>query len=167
LSLVSLGFVPGAAGHDAVADTLIGRNRSVLSVQSLNGSSAQDRFYWPMYQASTIRAGRTQAFTSPQPADPAVEENTMMIYPNPAAGDEVRVRIMLNRRVEVKIEIFNLEGERAFSRPYIGNPADVSRTPFDEAIDISRLKSGVYFVRLSVSGGGASAAFVKRLAIKR
>ena len=90
-----------------------------------------------------------------------------MIYPNPVPGSTVHARIMLNTSATVNVHIYNLEGEETFSQSYAANSGGAINTPFDEVIDVSNLKSGVYFLRLRIEGAGGSESLVKAFAIRR
>ncbi|NIM18957.1 MAG: T9SS type A sorting domain-containing protein [Candidatus Latescibacteria bacterium] len=167
VSLLAVGTLAALEGRDGVRDTLITSNVAILSVQSFPGSQATDDQFWAMYQNSVDRRGRTRALEPLQQSPALVEAGSFMIYPNPVTGAEVRVRVTLNQSATVGVEIYNLEGERAFSHEFAANPSGVIQTPFDEALDVSSLKSGIYFLRLSVSGSSESTAEVKPFAIKR
>jgi hypothetical protein len=60
-----------------------------------------------------------------------------------------------------------LEGLEATTRDFDVNPNGLVDTPFDEAIDVSNLKSGIYFLRLEIQGSAGSGAVYKPFAIRR
>ncbi len=167
LSYISLGTVEALTGRNAPADTSTDPDRLILSMQSLPGSRASDELFWPMYQRDTHRTGRARASVALQEEPEIAESGSFMIYPNPVGGGELHARVLLNRRARVRLEIYNIEGERAVSLEFVGNPGGIIRTPFDQVIDVAGLKSGVYFLRLHLEGAGGSSAFVKPFAIKR
>ena len=74
---------------------------------------------------------------------------------------------MLNRQATVRVEIYNLEGERAIAREFVENPGNLIQTAFDEGIDVGRLRSGVYVLRLTIKGAGGSESFTKTFAVLR
>jgi hypothetical protein len=121
-----------------------------------------------MYQHDRRRQGRAGQ-TSPQPSASSVTEpNSFIIYPNPVRDSEVHARIILNESATVDVEIYNLEGEKAISEIYTSyNSGGAVQTPFDETIDVKRLASGVYLLRLSVTASGGSQSFVKTFAVLR
>jgi len=86
-----------------------------------------------------------------------------MIYPNPVSGTVVHARVTLNAGATVEVDIYNLEGESTFSRTYNANAGGAVGTPFDETIDVTNMRSGVYFLRLRIDGE----ALVKPFAIRR
>jgi M6 family metalloprotease-like protein len=167
LSLVTVGFVESIGYFDTVVDTTHTTPTTTLSIQSLPGSDAGDRLYWPAFQAGGQRLGLVTEGVPLQSASGAVQTETFMIYPNPVPGSQVHARVTLNEAATVVVEIYDFEGERAFKQEYAGNPGGLINTPFDEIIDISRLKSGVYFLRLHISSGGSTDALVKPFAIRR
>jgi M6 family metalloprotease-like protein len=168
LSLVALG-VPGLLETvDAVSDSLLLDDTVVLSIQSLPGSSAPGQNDWPMYQHDRKRQGRVGQ-TNPQPAASGVTEpNSFIVYPNPVRDSEVHARIILNTSAIVDVEIYNLEGEKAISEKYTWyNSGGAVQTPFDEIIDVKKLASGVYLLRLLVEAPGGPESFVKTFAVLR
>ncbi len=166
LSLLTVGSIAPLLGRDAVLDSLATGDLTVLSIQSLSGSNTND-FFWRMHRGDEKRLGHTIALYPLQQESSLAEGGSFIIYPNPVSGGEVHVRIVLNRSADVNIEIYNLEGEKALSREFMGNQGNIVQTPFDRVLDVSKLKSGVYFLRLHLGGTGGSSTFVKTFAIKR
>jgi hypothetical protein len=167
LSLIVSAAIASIEGRDGVADTLAVHPQMILSFQSLPGSQDSAGLFWALDRGNVKRLGRTTRLSPLAEGATLVETNSFMIYPNPVSSGEVRVRVTLNKRARVVVNIYNLEGEQAFSRSYSGNPAGVIQTPFDVSLDISALKSGVYFLRLQLEGEGESDAMVKSFAIRR
>ncbi len=168
LSFVALGAPGLLETIDAVSDSLLLDDMVVLSIQSLPGSSASGQNDWPMYQNDRKRQGKVGQ-TNPQPsASHITEPNSFIVYPNPVRESEVHARIVLNTSATVDVEIYNLEGEQAISKKYTWyNSAGAIQTPFDEIIDVKKLASGVYLLRLSVEAPGGSESFVKTFAVLR
>jgi len=163
---VSVGSLGLLGTVDAVSDSMLLDDTMVLSIQSLPGSSPQGQDFWTMYQQSPERQGRITQTNQQQNATTTTEPSSFIIYPNPARGDEVHARITLNVSATVDVEIYNLEGEKAIvSQFFQNNSASATQTPFDEVIDIKRLKSGIYMMRLSVSGSSGTETFVKTFAV--
>ena len=142
LSLVMAGTISRLGGADTVVDTFATTEETTLSIQSLSSNPVQS-------------------------APGTFVEETFMIYPNPVPGSTVHARIMLNTSATVNVHIYNLEGEETFSQSYAANSGGAINTPFDEVIDVSNLKSGVYFLRLRIEGAGGSESLVKAFAIRR
>lgn len=166
MSLTSLGIVPLVATVDAVSDTMLSEVTMILSLQSLPGSDAQDKSFWTMYHRDVERTGQLTETNPVQPGGELVQGGSFIVYPNPLrGGNVVRARIVLNQRATVSVEIFNLEGERAFGRDFEANQAGLLMTPFDEPIQVGSLASGIYLMRLSVAGQGRTGTFVKTFAI--
>lgn len=152
LSLVSVGALDGVRSFDNVVDTVATASSMTLSIQSLPGSDAAGRLFWPSYQAGPTRQAVVAETVPLKTSSDTIVPGSFMIYPNPVPGAEVHARVSLNRSAEIRVEIYNLEGQRAFRRDYQANPNDLIDTPFDEAIDVSGLKSGVYMMRIRVGG---------------
>jgi M6 family metalloprotease-like protein len=167
LSLVTLGIVSSIGGIDAVFDTIAPSDEMALSIQSFPGSSASGERFWQAYQHDNARWGRVMRLTAPETSSNLVEPGSFKIYPNPVRGSGVHARVVLNHEAMVKVEIYNLEGERVVSKTYQGNAEDVVQTPFDEAINVSHLKSGVYMLRLVLTSSGGSDSWVKKFAVLR
>lgn len=167
LSMVTVGFVETIGYFDAVVDTTNTTPAMTLLIQSLPGSDAGDRLFWPAFQAGGHRQGLVTEGVPLQSVSNAVRTETFMIYPNPVPGGLVHARVTLNESANVIVEIYDLEGERAFKQEYAANPGGLINTPFDETIDVSRLKSGVYFLRLQISSAASTDALVKPFAIRR
>ena len=167
LNLVTLGATSSIAAVDAVSDKLVTTDVMVLSCQSLPGASATDPLFWTAYQQDLGRRGRLTETRPPEAASDPVEPGSFKIYPNPVKGGEVHARIVLNERATIRMEIFNLEGERAVEDQKDGNPTGAVRTPFDEILDVGHLKSGIYVLRMIVKTDSGSDSFVKTFAILR
>jgi hypothetical protein len=167
LSLVTVGIVSSIGGVDAVSDTIIPSDEMALSIQSFPESSANGDRLWGAYQHDNTRQGRVTESAPLETAGSLVEPGSFKIYPNPVRGSGVHARVVLNRAATVQVEIYNLEGERVISKTYPGNVEDVIQTPFDEAINVSHLKSGVYMMRLVLTGSGGSDSQVKKFAVVR
>jgi hypothetical protein len=166
LKLVGAGTVPALRGVDTVADTTASTQETALLVQSLAGGAASTRF-WPMYGGGLERQGRAAPAGAPQTSSRVYREETFMVYPNPVRGATVHARVMLDAPARVEVHIYNLEGESTFAKAYDANGSGVIDTPFDEAIDVAALKSGVYFMRLRIESSAGSGALVKMFAIRR
>jgi M6 family metalloprotease-like protein len=165
MALISLGAAGSLVGIEAVDDSVVVENRAVLSIQSLSGSTTQESF-WSMYQHDPARLGRVTEANPIQTSSRITEPNSFIIYPNPVRGDAVHARIVLNQTATVNVDIFNLEGERAISRQFTRyNTGSTVQAPFDEAISVENLTSGVYLLKVSVSGPGGSESFVKTFAV--
>jgi M6 family metalloprotease-like protein len=167
LSLVSVGYLDKIGRFDTVVDTAATLPSMTVSIQSLPGSDADDRLFWPAFQASSKRQGFVTEGVPLKTAAKPVEESSFMIYPNPVPGTVVHARVTLNAAARVLVEIYTFEGERAFERTYNANPGGLIESPFDEAIDVGGFKSGVYFLRVKVESESGTEKLVKPFAIRR
>jgi hypothetical protein len=79
-------------------------------------------------------------------------ENNFEIYPTPA-GSELRIR---NTKFEIEtIEIFNLPCQCVFSQRLKTNSQE------QLIIDVSKLKPGIYFLKIQTQNGTAAKKFIK------
>jgi hypothetical protein len=138
-----------------------------LSIQSLPGSDADDTMFWTAFQAGSARQGVVTQGTELKTATDPVESESFIVYPNPVPGAMVHARITLNAAASVVVQIYNFEGERAVERQFTANTSGVIGTPFDQQIDVSALKSGVYFMRMEIESASGTEKLVKPFAIRR
>jgi M6 family metalloprotease-like protein len=165
-SLVILGAYAGLDGVDTVLDTLASTPSSSLSIQSL-GPSGTGAPFWPMARVDLARTGRVSLTSALVTIARTFDEESFIIYPNPVKESVVHARVTTHTQAHVRVSIYTLEGLNATTHEFDVNPSGVTDTPFDEAIDVSRLKSGVYFMRLEIEGLGGSGAVYKPFAIRR
>jgi len=166
--LFSLGSSGALRAIDSVVDSVAVGGESALSIQSLNISGINPGPQpWSMARVDPLRSGRVGAGAPVQPKAGAFDEATFIIYPNPVKEGTVHARVNTNARATVGVFIYNLEGEEAVSRSFTVNPNGLANTPFDEAIDVTALKSGVYLMRLRVESSAGSGSLVKPFAIRR
>jgi hypothetical protein len=165
-SLVSLGANTGLVGLDAVTDSLATDSATTLSIQSLAGTVGVAA--WPMARADLARTGRASGGFPPV-ADPRTfDEQSFIIYPNPVQGTVVHARVATNTSARVRVSIYTMEGQEAVTARYNVNPNSLPNTPFDEAINVTALKSGIYLLRLTIDGStGGGGSLVKPFAIRR
>ena len=83
-------------------------------------------------------------------------------YPNPARGDTLTFKFRVSEKVSVKIEVYNVAGQRVAKLSRGDCPAGVtSELPWN----IKKIASGVYQFRFEASGASGKKFVVKRLAI--
>ncbi len=164
-SAIVLGAYDALRGTDTVVDTLASNPSSSLSVQSL--ARAVEAPYWSMSRADLARTGRVAEARPLATAAATFEPESFIIYPNPVMGNDVHARVTTNARANVRVSVYTLEGMLAASHAFDVNPNGLIDTPFDESIDVSKLKSGVYVMRLDIRGAGGDGAVYKPFAIRR
>jgi hypothetical protein len=162
---VSLGSNAFFTGLDAINDSVMTEDETALSIQSLEGTVVGAA--WPIARGDLARTGR--AFGGFAPATPGApyDAGSFIIYPNPVLGDEVRARVATNTPARVQLSIYTVEGQEALTKTFDVNPNGLPNTPFDEAISVAALKSGVYLLRLKIDGNSGSGSLVKTFAIRR
>ena len=165
-ALLFVGSSGNAESVDAVTDSVSVAKQTVLSIQEF--PQAPNQPSWSMARADLRRSGRVaRPNLALEGGAGAFVESTFMIYPNPVKEGTVHARVMTNARATVGLFIYNLEGEEAVSRTFAVNPNGLPNTPFDEAVDVKGLKSGVYLMRLRVESPAGSGSLVKPFAIRR
>jgi hypothetical protein len=164
-SVVVLGAYAPMSGVDTVVDTLASTPSSSLSIQSLGASIASP--YWAMARADLARTGRAAGSLPLAVSASTFDEGSFIIYPNPVKEGVVHARVTTNTSARVRVSIYTLEGIQAATRQFDVNPNGLIGTPFDEALDVSNLKSGVYLMRLDIDGPGGGGAVYKPFAIRR
>jgi len=136
-----------------------------LSIQSLTAGVGSP--YWPMSRVDLARTGRVVQSVPLVTSSSPFDEGSFIIYPNPVKESTVHARVTTNTRAHVRLSVHTLEGQEATVREFDVNPNGLVDTPFDEAIDVSGLKSGIYFIRLEIQGPGGNGAVYKPFAIRR
>ena len=122
--------------------------------------------HWPMFGSDVGNTGvfnsDSAALTSPQPHAAAVER--VYFYPNPTFNGFTNLRVLAYEFSEVKVEIFNLSGERLKTLgPFVLNGGDYE----DIRLNLTDLASGVYYVRLTFMGEIGERTRILKLAIER
>jgi len=163
--LVALGSNPRLSNVDAITDSVSTENHTTLSIQSLAGNVAAPA--WTVSRGDLARSGRASGGSAPVAAGTPYDAGSFIIYPNPVKGDEVHARVSTNASARVQLSIYNVEGQEALSHTFDVNPNGLPGTPFDEAINVSSLKSGVYLLRLKIDGAAGGGSMVKPFAIRR
>ena len=164
-SVVTLGAYASLNGVDTVVDTLASAPSSSLSIQSLDAGLAAP--YWTMARGNLLRTGSALVGGPLATSTSTFDAGSFIIYPNPVLASVVHARVTTNTRARVRLSIYTLEGVAAVTREFDVNPNGLVDTPFDEAIDVAKFKSGVYFMRLEIQGDGGDGAVYKTFAIRR
>jgi M6 family metalloprotease-like protein len=92
-------------------------------------------------------------------------ESDVILYPNPARGDFLRMHYTAIPNSEVEVSIFNLEGEEVFHerRRHGGSAGGSAELEWR----CGGAASGVYLCRFQVQSGGRTLSTVKKLAVMR
>jgi hypothetical protein len=167
LDLVCFGSLESITSVESVTDSLATTHVVSLSVQSLPNSTSAAKRDWPGYERDLTRQGRWVRSEPPESSDHSIEPGSFKVYPNPVRGRDVHARVILNREASVRVEVYTLEGEKALSKNLTFNEGNVVHTPFDETVDVSGLKSGIYVLRLEVGTENGTESFVASFAILR
>lgn len=85
-----------------------------------------------------------------------IENNFIMVYPNPVS-DILKFSINTQSNEAFKVTVFNIMGQKLIEQQGISG-ANIS----EQQIDVSKLNSGTYVIRISVEGNVVNRKFVKR-----
>jgi hypothetical protein len=165
MAFVFLGSAGTVKSVNSVIDSVGVTKETVLSIQDFDRVFLGGR--WLMARADLARTGRIAAPSTVVARSAAFDESTFMIYPNPVKEGLVHGRVNTNASATVALSILDLEGQVAVSRSFSVNPNSLPGTPFDEAVDVSALKSGVYLMRLRIESSAGAGSLVKTFAIRR
>lgn len=148
LDLVTAGAFATLVRIDAPNRTVISRRRGEIRIFDLP-TRADARVSWAQGRGDVRNTGR-------QPADsenagiaaqgPVLDPGSLIIHPNPATSDRVRVRVRLRRSSAVVVSLHNLEGQEVAR---VGPIDAVGGAHVDQTISIAGLASGFYLCRVS------------------
>ncbi len=117
---------------------------------------------WPMFRRDASRSGCLATSASPVAPGPALLSRVYS-YPNPVNGPNATLRYHLGDHAVVKIEIFDVAGERVAE--YEGN---TTPNEFNEvSLDVSGLATGLYVYRIEATNSSRSEEFIGKLAVVR
>jgi hypothetical protein len=122
---------------------------------------------WPCYRLDAGGSSRQLPSAASSPHGGSIDPASFIIYPNPATGDVVTIRILISAPADVRIAVLNLEGEAVVQRSRSHPWFEGSAVPFEEDVDTRPLSSGVYIVRLEVAGNGWRWSGSKKFAVIR
>ena len=122
---------------------------------------------WPFYRLDERGSARQDVLPSTVAYSGNLDESTFICYPNPVRGDFFTIRIVLFQPAEVKVTLFNLEGERIYEARRSHQWPDGSGVPFEERISTGEIAGGVYICRLEVEGGSWRWRGFKKIAVTR
>jgi M6 family metalloprotease-like protein len=148
----------GAAFH---AVSSIRRYDPGIEAGSMDGT-------WRMYRHDWHGYGR-QANSEPaeNQRTERVDPSTFIIYPNPAAGSSLTVRLLISAPARVKVTFVDIEGEKVVALDRSHNWFGGSAVPFEQSFSTARFSGGVYICRLEVIGDGWSWSGSKKIAVIR
>ena len=122
---------------------------------------------WPTFAGSNERMNYAppSTFDSPAANENLLEPSKVFAYPNPAEGNETRIRYFVSEVSSVDIMIFDMAGD------YVDTLHDnhIFRNEYNETIwDVSRISSGVYLARVTATGldGKSSSTIIKIAVVK-
>ena len=122
---------------------------------------------WPFFLLDERGSARQESYPAIVTHTGGLDESSFICYPNPVRGSFFTIRIMLYQPAEVKVTIFNLEGERIYEAKHSHSWPEGSGVPFEERIPAGGMAGGVYICRLEVEGGSWRWQGFKKFAITR
>ncbi|MCP4574182.1 MAG: hypothetical protein GY838_17610 [bacterium] len=163
--LVAVAAIDRITGMDEQGENLTHAVRSVLTVWqdvAVAGGS------WPMWGGTPWRNGSWPAETWRNPGVVAsgsgIVAGSHICYPSPLTEGTLQVRARLRQAGRVRVEIYDLEGERIVSTGWRDVPAG---EPFSVPVELDRLVSGLYLCRLVARDGGGDDHSVVSFAVVR
>jgi len=122
---------------------------------------------WPCWRRDAGGSARQPEAAGASPREVRLDPATFIIYPNPAMGDRVTIRVLISAPAAVSVEILTIEGERVYSAARSHSWFAGSAVPFEEVVGTGGLKSGIYVCRLEVTGAGWSWSGAKKFGVTR
>lgn len=122
---------------------------------------------WPCYRYGADGSSRQLRSAGASPRQTRVDPASFIIYPNPATGSSVTIRILISAPAEVRLKVLNIEGEIVLERTRSHPWFEGSAVPFEETIDTKPFSSGVYIARIEIAGDSWSWSGSKKFAVIR
>ncbi|TFB12076.1 T9SS type A sorting domain-containing protein [Candidatus Marinimicrobia bacterium MT.SAG.3] len=133
----------------------------------LEDAEADPLLPWPTFAGNNERMNYAppSTFDSPAANEKLLEPGKVFAYPNPAKGNETRIRYFVSEVSSVDIMIFDMAGE------YVDALQDehIIQNEYNETVwNVSRVSSGVYLARVTATGvdGSSSSTIIKIAVVK-
>jgi len=121
---------------------------------------------WTMFRHDVQGTGRQAPSQGSTPAGELVDGSTFICYPNPVHGGSFTVRFDLTGSADVTLKIFALDGTEVYAAR-LRHDWTTGRIPFETAVPVDGLASGIYICHLDVDGGGAHWSGARKVAVVR
>jgi hypothetical protein len=138
--------------------------KGFLYVWDLPGIYSEDTVPWGYYRHDPQNSGMNpQRIQPPEPATDWMPASLAYNYPNPASGDFTTIRYRLEQPAQVRIEIYDLAGERvaAFSGPGEG------QTDNEVVWGLGNVESGVYFCQVHAESALGRRVTIFKIAVSK
>lgn len=122
---------------------------------------------WPCYRHGADGSSRQLRSAGASPRETWIDPSSFIVYPNPATGPSVTIRILISAPAEVRLKVLNVEGEIVLERTRSHPWFEGSAVPFEETIDTKSFSSGVYIARIEIAGSSWSWNGSKKFAVIR
>lgn len=119
---------------------------------------------WTMFRHDPSGTGRQAPPGATAPEGPLADGSTFICYPNPVRGGSFKVRIDLTGSADVTVKIFTLEGDEVYAAS-LRHEWESGVIPFEAAVPVDGLASGIYICHLDVTGGGAHWTGARKVAV--
>ena len=96
------------------------------------------------------------------PSGALFEDGEVYTYPNPARGDTVTFKFRVAHKAYVRVEVYNVAGEKVASLQKADCPAGQAS---EIAWDVRGIASGVYVYRLEAQSSAGNRSVIKKLAV--
>jgi len=149
------------------ASEIAGMNEENLRIYTYSGGR------WMMLNASQVLSEQKKVSAETShfslfrvmeyiPSGVLMSANSVYSYPNPARGDDVTFKFYLADKAYVKIEVYNVAGEKVIKLEKANCPAGIAS---EIVWHIKNIASGVYIYRVEARSASGSKVITKRLAI--
>ncbi len=124
-----------------------------------------DRTPWPkIFRDAENSSRNTEQNAIPSPDDDWMPKKKAYCYPNPARGNETKIRYYLSEPATVKIRIFDLAGDQVARFEGSGVPMSDNEAVWN----IRNIQSGVYFAKIEAkSSAGKKVTRTVKIAVTK
>lgn len=98
-----------------------------------------------------------------RPSGALISSENIYTYPNPAKGDRLVFKFLPSEKSDIRIEVYNVAGEKVASLSKNNCPAGISS---EIEWNIKNIASGVYIYRMEAVSGSGKKTLTKKLAIE-
>jgi len=138
-------------GDSSDIELVIGCDDGNLYAWSIGSPVTASSLSWPMFCGNQAHTGfmNWDPALHPLPAQSGELIKNAYVYPNPARGDNAKIRFFLESNAEIDIKIFNLAGElvRQYSQP------GQAMAENEVVWSLEKIASGVYIIRVEANDG--------------
>ncbi|MBN1884507.1 MAG: VCBS repeat-containing protein [Candidatus Krumholzibacteriota bacterium] len=143
-----------------------GASRTVLTRYELPLSEPGGK-EWRCYRRDASGGSRLEPAAATDPAEGLVDERSFVVYPNPATGGTVTIRVDVHRPADVRLRILTVQGEPVLDEARRHSWAAGSRVPFEMTVSTDAMAGGIYICVLEVLSEEGSWRGARKFAVIR